>query len=90
MWPLVLLALAVISTALWFKYRESGYKLHVLACISAGAAVMALVDALFSYIEEGVFVEVTLENLLLSIILVLAALAMWLIVLGISKLKKSF
>lgn len=85
MWPLAMLALALISTTLWYKTRA--HSLDVLALISGGAAVMFLVDSLYAYIEEGTFVELSWDAAVLSALLVIAAIVLWLAVLTIRKIR---
>lgn len=81
MWPLVLLAVALASAALWYRGYRSGkpdkYKLGSLTLIFAGAALMFLLDSAFTYIEEGTFVEYSLDALKLSALLVAAGVGMW-------------
>ncbi len=91
MWPLALLAAAVVSAALWYRCYRSGrpdrYRLGPLALIFSGAAVMFLVDSAFTYAEDGVFVEYSLEALGLSSLLVAAGIALWLLLLLVGRLS---
>jgi len=78
MWPIALLALAVTSFILWYRVRSlESLRLDLLALISGGAAVMFLVDSIFSYIEEGVFLDLSWQAATLSALLVVLAIGLW-------------
>ena len=82
MWILFLVFLTITSGILWYRTRsENKYRFDILGWISLGSLIMFLVDKIYSYVEEGVFVEFTVEALYLGIVLVLTTVMLWLIVL---------
>jgi len=86
MWLPLLLALSIASAFL--RLRTSfgrKYRLDVLALISGGAAVMFLVDSIYSYLEDGVFVELSTEALYLALTLVLSSVVIWLLTLALAR-----
>lgn len=86
MYFIVLSVLALISGFLWFKTKTGNrYRLDVLTAVSSGAAVMFLVDSLYSYLEGEDFVEFSVNSFILSLVLVLTAIAIWLTVLAVRK-----
>ncbi|MEM1644473.1 MAG: hypothetical protein QXL96_01155 [Ignisphaera sp.] len=89
MYFVALSLLAIISGYLWYKTRVGNrYRLDILALISSGAAVMFLIDSLYSYLGGEGFVEFSVDSLILSIILSLTATIIWLIVLVIKRLQQ--
>lgn len=73
-----------ISGLLWYRTRDSNrYRLDILTLICGGALIMFFIDSLYSYLEEGIFIEFTVETFTLSIILILSAIILWLIILVI-------
>ncbi|GEM_PF-1237972 len=88
MYFIALSLLAIISGFLWYRNRESNrYRLDILSLISGGATVMFLVDSLYRYLEEGIFIEFSTEALTLSGLLVLVAVSLWLVVLIIKRIQ---
>lgn len=86
MWPLTLLALAILSGALHRLTKGARrYRLDLLALVSGGAATMALVDSLHSYFEGGTLLDSSTEAAALSLIVVLAAVATWVIALALQR-----
>ncbi|MEM0281683.1 MAG: hypothetical protein QXF00_01115 [Desulfurococcaceae archaeon] len=78
MWFIALLSLSVISTLLWYKTRSHNkYRFDILALISGSAATMFFVDAVYRYLNEGVFIEVTADSISLSLVLVLFVVIFW-------------
>ncbi|MBN1390735.1 MAG: hypothetical protein JXA22_08855 [Candidatus Thermoplasmatota archaeon] len=80
MWLIILALAAALSTLIWYasvKARKT-YKLGVLNLILWGTTVMVLVDHVIGYITEGgVFMEMTLDAFLLSMVLLVTALLVW-------------
>ncbi|MEM2025423.1 MAG: hypothetical protein QXK88_02940 [Desulfurococcaceae archaeon] len=80
MWSIALFVLSIISSALWYRTRYTNkYKLNILALISGGATLMFFVDAIYTYLEEGTFIELSLDALTLSLTLVIFTIALWII-----------
>lgn len=89
MWVIALALLSLTATALWYKMRpRNEYRLDLLALISGSAATMFLVDSIYSYFEEGVFIEISSDSVLLSVVLTLSAVLLWLIVLVAKRLTR--
>lgn len=82
--------LAIISSALWRRawFRDK-YRLDVLASISSGAAIMFLIDSIFNYLEEGVFLELSWNALILSMLLIALTTIIWAITLLSTKIFES-
>ncbi|MEM1529611.1 MAG: hypothetical protein QXH02_03050 [Desulfurococcaceae archaeon] len=88
-WPLALLLLAAVSSALWYGLgRKDRYRLDVLALIASGAAVMSLVDAAYGYLEEGVFMDLSWSAVLLGVVLVVFTVVLWVLVLLLKDMFK--
>lgn len=82
MWSITLLAISIISLLAWYKTRGNNkYRFDILALITGSAGLMFLVDKVYTYLEEGVFIETDANAVLLTIILVVASLLIWLAVL---------
>lgn len=91
MWPIAMLVLSAISALLWYRTRHTPldrYRLDVLALISGGAATMFLVDSAYSYLEEGVFIDVSGDALLLSMVLTLFTIALWLLIVLVKRVLR--
>lgn len=74
--------LAVVSSMLWYRLRRKNeYRLNILALIASGAAVMSLVDSAYSYLKEGVFVDLSWSAVLLSAVLVAFTVVLWVLIL---------
>lgn len=89
MYQFVLLALAVVSSVLRYKVKDSHkYRLEALALISGGAAAMFLVDSVFSYLEGEVFIELSWNAATLSAVLVALVIALWVVALVSARIFK--
>lgn len=85
---LALLALTILSGILWYEERgRNRYRLDILTLIAGGGTIMFLVDSIYRYVDEGVFLELSLDTLLLSLILVVSAILLWGAVLLLKVLK---
>lgn len=83
-----LLALSLVSTIIWYKTRfGSKYRLDLLALISGGASTMFLVDMFIEYLETGILINTSLDSILAAFILIISALAIWILVLTIHQYK---
>jgi len=92
MWLVITLLAAVFVTALWY-FSESGNRLEILGFMLWGATTMIFIDHTLGYLAEGgEFLEVTPEAMVLGVILVAVAFAVWEILLLLEdpkgKLKK--
>lgn len=75
MWGIALLALGAVSAYAWVKTRR--YSFDALAIVAGSAGIMFLVDYLYAYLNGENPVETGEEALLLTSVLVLAALGLW-------------
>ncbi len=87
MYSIVLITLSIITSLIWFKNRDSRLRLDILALITGSSGLMLLIDNIFSYLEEGVFIETSTDTLILTVILVLFAIILWIAVLLIKSMK---
>jgi len=83
---LVVLALAsIVATIMWRAYKGR-YRLDTLALILWAATIMFTVDKAYAYIVEGEeFLSLDSESLLLGIVLVASAIAIWMLAIVFSK-----
>jgi len=87
LYSIVLITLSIITSLIWFKNRDSRLRLDILALITGSSGLMFLIDNIFSYLEEGVFIETSTDTLILTVILVLFAIILWIAVLLIKSMK---
>jgi len=87
LYSIVLITLSIITSLIWFKNRDSRLRLDILALITGSSGLMLLIDNIFSYLEEGVFIETSTDTLILTVILVLFAIILWIAVLLIKSMK---
>jgi hypothetical protein len=88
---MITLLAAVISTIVWYvKLPESKLKLGTLSLMYWGAALMWTVDGFFCVAEGEPFLDLSLNDALLGILIVICGLAAWLLMLLISDPKKVF
>jgi len=89
MWLIILMLSAVISTAIWYISDEARktYRIGILNLILWGTSLMVLVDHVAAYFEEGEFFDTSPDAMLLSSVLIMAALLVWEIVLLIKDPK---
>ncbi|MGQ9552241.1 MAG: hypothetical protein ACUVUE_07435 [Candidatus Bathycorpusculaceae bacterium] len=89
MWLVVLAMAAALSTAVWYSKAENDKcMLKLLSLILWGASIMVFVDHVMGYLMEGgEFLELSAEATVLSFVLLIAALAVWEIVLLIKDPK---
>lgn len=80
-------ALSVLAAVSWLLWSRIGsrHRVDVLTAVSSGAAVMSLVDSLYSYFGGEDPVGFSTDSLVLSLVLVLAAIAIWLVVLAVTR-----
>lgn len=83
---LVVLALAsIVATIMWRTYK-SRYRLDTLALILWAATIMFTVDKAYAYMVEGEeFLSLDSESLLLGVVLVASAIALWVLAIVFSK-----
>lgn len=73
---------AIISTIVWYaKAPDTTYKIGTLALMYWGASLMWLGDAIFSVAGGEGFFDLSLDDALLGIVIVMIGLIGWLIVL---------
>lgn len=90
MWSITLLLVSILSTIAWYKTRSSNkYRFDILAIITGSAGLMFLVDSIYSYFEEGVFIEINYNAILLTLVLTTSALLIWLAILSYNVKNKS-
>lgn len=83
---LVVLALAsIVVTIMWRTYKGR-YRLDTLALILWASTIMFTVDKAYAYIVEGEeFLSLDSESLLLGIVLVVSAIALWVLAIVFSR-----
>ena len=82
---------AVAVTFVWyFKARESKIRLAALVLMYWGAALMWLADGFFSIAEGGPFLDLSADDALLGLIVVLCGLVAWLALLLLRDPKRIF
>ncbi len=80
---------AVITTIIWyFKAHEKELKLGVLSLMYWGAALMWVVDGFFSVAEGEGFLDLSADDALLGLVIVLCGLVAWVVLLLWSDPKK--
>ena len=89
---LIVTALAAVAVTLvwYFKARESNIRLGALVLMYWGAALMWLVDGFFSIAEGGPFLDLSVDDALLGLVVVLCGLVSWLTLLLIRRRKRVF
>ncbi|MEM1675731.1 MAG: hypothetical protein QXX35_05885 [Desulfurococcaceae archaeon] len=87
MYSIVLITLSIITSLIWFKNRDSRLRLDILALITGSSGLMFLIDNIFSYLEEGVFIETSTDTLILTVILVLFAIILWIVIILVKSMK---
>ncbi|WP_276813981.1 hypothetical protein [Desulfurococcus amylolyticus] len=91
MYAIILLIASITSTIVWYKYRDGKYSLQTLVLILWASTIMSMVDKAYASIVEGEeFVEATPENMVLGIVLVSSAIALWLIHLVYTRIRLKF
>ncbi|ACL10838.1 hypothetical protein DKAM_0512 [Desulfurococcus amylolyticus 1221n] len=91
MYAIILLIASITSTIVWYKYRDGKYSLQTLVLILWASTIMSMVDKAYASIVEGEkFVEATPENMVLGIVLVASAIALWLIHLVYARIRLKF
>jgi hypothetical protein len=74
------LAAAIAASFAWyFRGRNSGMKLDTLGLMYWGAVLMWMVDGFFNLAENEPFLELTLDDAFLGLLVVAAGLVMWLV-----------
>ena len=69
---------AVIASILWyFKDEKNLYKLGTLALMYWGACLMWFVDCFFALMQEEAFLDLSLNDTLLGILIILCGVLMW-------------
>ena len=80
---------AVITTIVWYGNAPNNqYKLSNLVLMYWGAALMWVVDGFFSVAEGEAFLDLSANDALLGLTVVLCGLVAWLVLLLISDPKK--
>ncbi len=88
MWFIVMLFMAIMSTLVWYIWDHGDeYRMDILVLISWGTTIMVFADHLMGYLEEGIFLDTSLNALILGIIMALVALLLWVIALLIKDPK---
>ena len=82
---------AVITTAIWyFKENRSELKLGFLALMYWGATIMWVVDGFFAVSEGEMFLDISADDALLGLVIVLIGLVAWVVTLLTSDPKGVF
>ncbi len=81
-------AAAVITTIIWyFKFNDRKYKLGTLALMYWGASIMWSVDGIFSVIDGEGFFNMSADDALLGVIIIVCGIAAWLALLLADNIK---
>lgn len=82
---------AVITTIIWyFRANEKKYGLGILSLMYWGASLMWLVDGFFCVAEGEPFLDLSANDALLGIVIVLCGLVAWTVALLCRDPKKLF
>lgn len=82
---------AVITTAVWyFKAHDRKIRLGALALMYWGAALMWLVDGFFAVAGGEAFLDLSADDALLGLVIVLCGLVAWVVMLLCSDPKGVF
>ena len=69
---IITMCAAVVSTALWMKTKRSQkYRTDILMFMYWGAALMCMVDSVFSAVEGGPLFDISVSDAVLGIVIVL-------------------
>ena len=77
MWLITSFIAAVIATILWYSSDSNTYRLDILSLIFWGTTIMVFVDHLMGYLSEGIFLDVSVDALLLGIVMVFFGVFIW-------------
>ncbi len=70
--------MAVISTIVWYVWdKATEYRLETLVLVSWGTTIMVFADHFMSYIEDGTFIEISVNALILGFFLLIIDLLIW-------------
>ena len=82
---------AVVTTIIWyFKAHDDDLKLGTLALMYWGAALMWLVDGFYCVAEGEPFLDLSANDALLGVVIILCGLAAWVLMLLIRDPKNVF
>ena len=88
MWFVVMLFMAVLSTLIWYLWdRGDEYRVDILVLVCWETTIMVFRDHLMGYVEEGVFLNTSLNAFILGIVMAIVALLIWVIALIIKDSK---
>jgi hypothetical protein len=88
---MITLLAAVISTIIWYvNAPESKLKLGTLSLMYWGASLMWIVDGFFCIAGGEPFLDISVNDALLGLLIVICGLAAWLMILLYSDPKKVF
>ena len=80
---------AVVTTALWrLKYTEEELMLGRLAFMYWGAAIMWLVDGFYRIAEKEAFFDMSVDDAMLGILIIVCGLAALAVMRIVAKVKK--
>lgn len=80
---------AVITTIIWyFKAHDKEIKLGILALMYWGASLMWLVDSFFCIAEGEPFFDLSVDDAILGLVIVLSGLIAWVLILLCNDPKK--
>jgi hypothetical protein len=86
---LMTLAAALAASLVWYrKRRNDGSRLETLCLMYWGAALMWMVDGFFRLAEGEPFLEITLDDTFLGLLVVAAGLIVWIALVRMGGMKK--
>ena len=75
---IITLVAALVTTLIWYKRKNtSTYKMSILALMYWGASIMWTVDGIFRVAEKEAFLDLTLDDALLGVLVVFCGLVLW-------------
>jgi hypothetical protein len=90
---LMTLAAALVASLVWYGKRrsnsESGMKLETLSLMYWGAALMWMVDGFFNLAEGEPFLELSLDDTLLGLLVVFSGLVVYVVSLALNRRSPS-
>ena len=81
---------AVVTTIVWYFKAHDKAMLGVLALMYWGATIMWLVDSIFCVVGGEPFFDISADDALLGLVIVLGGLVAWVIILLYNDPKKVF
>ena len=72
---------AIVTTIIWYAKADFTYKIGTLALMFWGASLMWLGDAIFSFAGGEGFFDLSLDDAMLGIVIIMIGMIGWLVIL---------